>query len=123
MNFGRPYSLPTSAIDCFLPADVRPSLDHTNEDIQFHQIKYRLVAVFYKIADCLQARELPPYSVVLQIDRELRSVESSAPAWLRWKDGPEVELPNGGKVEKMIPQQHMIGLLLHKGLLGELLFV
>jgi len=102
-----------------MPANHTLSPDFNLQDVAFHQVKYRLAAIFAQIADSVHARVLPAHTLALAIDKELRQAEATAPEWLRWKEGHEHLLPADGNLQRMIPQQHMVGLLLHKGLLGE----
>ncbi|RXK39802.1 hypothetical protein M231_02995 [Tremella mesenterica] len=108
LNFGRPYSIPVHLSDCQPPSDpdLYPHSSHNSHpspaslqsepyprskwDDQFHQLKYRLVRRFVRIADCLASPELPRYDVVMQLDGELRGVEATAPSWLRWQTDGEL---------------------------------
>lgn len=109
LNFGRPYSTPAQLCDCPFPESIDPS----------HAYKYRLAQTFFRIADCLASPELPDYAVVVELDTELRRVESSAPPWLRWAD--DLSTSHGlNLTPRQWAQQHAATLFCHKALLGEL---
>ncbi|GAA5981002.1 hypothetical protein JCM10908_003948 [Rhodotorula pacifica] len=117
LNFGRPYSIPMHFVQCSMPNTASEAAASPIGSVDvFHWYKYRLGLVFGKIADLLANPELPDYGHVLALDRELKTSEASAPAWLRATDF-------SGKThdqspEKIIAQKHMLALLLHKGLLA-----
>ena len=95
-------------------------LQRSQSDDAFHSFKYRLAVLYCEIANILAFPTLPEYTVVMRLDAELRGIEATAPAWLRWANvgtvgkGVEEEIK-----ARMIPQQHQAALLLHKAVLGE----
>ena len=103
------FDCPFPEVESGSPASIPTS------DSVFHQYKYRLVQAFIRVVDCLAAPQLPAYEVVAGLDRELRSVESSAPQWLKWRAASTLTT----ETERRVPQQHMACLLLHKALLGK----
>lgn len=58
--------------------------------------------------------DLPSYEVVLELDRNLRSIEAGAPPYLRFD-----HVDTTSNLKHIIgPQRHMVSLLLHKALLA-----
>ncbi|KAJ8295659.1 putative transcriptional regulatory protein C1F7.11c [Rhodotorula toruloides] len=117
LNFGRPYAIPLHFISC--PRPTPPATGVT--DSAFHAVKYEISLMFAKIADLLAAPDLPDYAAVLQLDREFKATAAKAPHWLRLDEttsSASSTHPPSDIERKLIPQRHMLVLLLHKGLLA-----
>lgn len=117
LNFGRPYAVPLHFISC--PRPTPPATGVT--DSAFHAVKYEISLMFAKIADLLAAPDLPDYAAVLQLDREFKATAAKAPHWLRLDEtasSASSTHPPSDIERKLIPQRHMLVLLLHKGLLA-----
>ncbi|POY70520.1 hypothetical protein BMF94_6434 [Rhodotorula taiwanensis] len=117
LNFGRPYSIPMHFVQCPMPNSASDAASSpVGSAGTFHWFKYRLALGFGKISDVLATPDLPDYAVVLQLDRELKASEASAPGWLRSAEFPPAQIHD--LPEKIVAQKHMLNLLLHKGLLA-----
>lgn len=118
LNFGRPYAIPLHFISCPRPT---PPLATGVTDSAFHAVKYEISLMFARIADLLAAPDLPDYAAVLQLDREFKATAAKAPHFLRLDESSSANPahPAASEIErKLIPQRHMLVLLLHKGLLA-----
>lgn len=114
LNFGRPYATPTQLCDC-----PPPFIAGDDPDAVWHGYKYRLAHTFFLVADCLASAELPDYSVVMALDKELREVEQSAPSWLRWNEAALNDpSARSSHTPRQITQQHAAVLFCHKALLA-----
>lgn len=109
MTRSRPHRSPAGST---LPIDRGPDVT------TFHAIKYSMGELFTEIANVLTLSDLPPYDVVLSLDKRVRAIEAAAPSWLRWGDR---DITTGD--DRITLQKHMLALLKDKALLGRPLAV
>ena len=132
LNFGRPATLP-EYVGCPPPFQIPPlALSGVPQSVPphpdvFHAIKYQLCPLYNKINLLHSKDDLPEIHQVMAIDDELRQLARSLPSWLQlsldWPiAGESATRPENVGIPEhhlahIIPQRHMLSLLIHKALL------
>ncbi|KAJ7162912.1 fungal-specific transcription factor domain-containing protein [Mycena filopes] len=88
-TFGRPYAQSDSHHDCEiprscdtpLPSDTDPS-NSTFSHTRWHFHKFRFALLLGRIVDLVFSVKAPPYSVIMQLDREINAHYDALPAWI-----------------------------------------
>ncbi len=122
LNFGRPACVP-DVISCRPPYAISsdtPSRTLAPSPSVFHALKYRLCPIYARINRLHAESFLPDLGAVMILDKELRDFAETVPPWLHMQSagGHEAD-PSIPPAELclIIPQRHMLHLLIHKALL------
>ena len=121
LNFGRPYMNHVASIECSPPVPYPSSGLGPQYDVMvFHGIKYKLCGFLERIVDLLSGPVLPPHSVAMDLDQEIRFFEAQIPTYLLLDRPLAADISaylSEAQISHILSQRHMICMMIHKALL------